>query len=153
VIIYPSSCGRNFSEILRVLDSLQATDKHHVHTPADWLVAAWFRALFFLFLCLKNYIQQLAWSSDRKANSVLIGYCTAQRCRKEGDKVFLQPSMTDQDAKQQYGGDVEAREMPSGKQYVLQRCSIRPNPGPEYRKQKFFKKKTRFLPGAAICAC
>jgi alkyl hydroperoxide reductase subunit AhpC len=34
--MYPSSCGRNFNEILRVLDSLQATDKHRVHTPADW---------------------------------------------------------------------------------------------------------------------
>lgn len=33
---YPMSTGRNFAEILRVLDSLQLTSKHRVSTPADW---------------------------------------------------------------------------------------------------------------------
>jgi hypothetical protein len=89
------------------------------------------------FLCLKHCIHNLALFERHellawKAHSVLISN-TAQRCRKQGDKVFLEPSMTEQDAKQQYGGDVEAREMPSGKQYVLQPCSIGPNTGPEYR--------------------
>jgi thioredoxin-dependent peroxiredoxin len=36
VITYPASTGRNFTEILRVLDSLQLTDSHSVATPADW---------------------------------------------------------------------------------------------------------------------
>jgi alkyl hydroperoxide reductase subunit AhpC len=36
VITYPASTGRNFSEILRVIDSLQLTDSHSVATPADW---------------------------------------------------------------------------------------------------------------------
>ena len=35
-LTYPQSTGRNFSEILRVLDSLQLTDQHKVATPADW---------------------------------------------------------------------------------------------------------------------
>ena len=36
MITYPASTGRNFQEILRVLDSLQLTDKYQVATPADW---------------------------------------------------------------------------------------------------------------------
>src|SRR5438552_11058609 len=35
-ITYPQSAGRNFDEILRVIDSLQLTAKHKVSTPSDW---------------------------------------------------------------------------------------------------------------------
>lgn len=37
-ITYPASTGRNFAEILRVLDSLQLTDRYSVGTPVDWEV-------------------------------------------------------------------------------------------------------------------
>ena len=59
ILTYPMTTGRNFDEILRVIDSMQLTAKHQVATPAQW---------------------------------------------QQGDKVIITPAVSDEDAKERFGG-------------------------------------------------
>jgi alkyl hydroperoxide reductase subunit AhpC len=36
MLIYPMSCGRNFDEVLRIVDAMQLAAKHNVATPVNW---------------------------------------------------------------------------------------------------------------------
>lgn len=36
ILTYPASCGRNFNEIIRVIDALQLSDEYNIATPVDW---------------------------------------------------------------------------------------------------------------------
>ena len=70
-LTYPASTGRNFTEILRVIDSLQRTTVHKVATPANWtpgdeviivpsLSDGEAKALFGEFETVKPYLRKIA---------------------------------------------------------------------------------------------
>lgn len=68
-ILYPATTGRNFDELLRVIDSLQLTAQKKVATPVDWKVS-W-------YVTVKLYLDQfLAQVIKVTFVSVFINHCT-----------------------------------------------------------------------------
>jgi len=77
ILSYPASCGRNFDEIMRIIDSLQLTDKNKVTTPANWkkgddvIIAPSVSndeasKLFGDFKTIKPYLRTVTWDKVQK---------------------------------------------------------------------------------------
>jgi hypothetical protein len=68
MISYPASTGRNFTEILRVIDSLQIGDKYRITTPVDWNKG-------------DDVIVHPSVKSGEEAEKLFPGYKTVKVCR------------------------------------------------------------------------
>lgn len=109
-ILYPATTGRNFDEILRVVDSLQLTAHNRVATPVDWRVRHVKSSLFVVCSCHQCVI------SDAHICS----------CSKPGDSVMVPPSIPEQEAMTLFPAGVYTKDLPSGKKYL--RYTPQPNP-------------------------
>ncbi len=102
-ILYPATTGRNFDEILRVIDSLQLTAHNRVATPVDWRVRSVFRdVLILLSVC-----------------NVCGSYL------KPGNSVMVPPSIPETEAAALFPAGVYTKDLPSGKKYL--RYTPQPN--------------------------
>lgn len=94
-LLYPATTGRNFDEILRVVDSLQLTASKRVATPADWKV--------------RHTFQRLRFYPPPPLTSV---------CSQPGDCVMVPPSMSEEEASIMFPEGIYTKDLPSGRKYL-----------------------------------
>lgn len=107
-ILYPATTGRNFDEILRVVDSLQLTAHNCVATPVDWRVS---------LVCLESVCS---------CHQCVMSNAHICSCLKPGDSVMVPPSIPEQEAMTLFPAGVYTKDLPSGKKYL--RYTPQPNP-------------------------
>ncbi|XP_058651541.1 peroxiredoxin-6-like isoform X2 [Onychostoma macrolepis] len=106
-ILYPATTGRNFDEILRVIDSLQLTAHNRVATPVDWRV------------------RTSVWRLMR-AVLILLSVCNVcGSALKPGNSVMVPPSIPETEAAALFPAGVYTKDLPSGKKYL--RYTPQPN--------------------------
>ena len=116
-LLYPATTGRNFDEILRVVDALQLTVTRRVATPADWKVCHTFES----DMCQQQVLQQLTeQKTEARANLLPYGMALSLFCvfLQPGDCVMVPPGLSEKEAASLFPAGVYTKDLPSGKKYL-----------------------------------
>lgn len=120
ILAYPTAVGRNFDELLRIIDALQLAAKYPIATPVncEWPSTCTGRTRSFEtdheLVDAETRRPCLTHAHTARCPSSLLLNC---RAGQKGGKVMIQPSCSNEDAQAKVGA-FETATLPSGKSYV-----------------------------------